>query len=100
MKKRILSILLTLAILAGALPATALADIPNRVSYNLIESFVYEGGIFDIGVRVSGPNAEKASFRWQTDASFGGTGSWSDLKDNSAWRGTKTDHLQLHCGPC
>ena len=96
MKKRILSILLTLAILAGALPATALADIPNRVSYNLIESFVYEGGIFDIGVRVSGPNAEKASFRWQTDASFGGTGSWSDLKDNSAWRGTKTDHLQLH----
>ena len=95
MKKGLLSILLVLAVLIGIFPVTAFAAEPVYVEFSWKDGFVYEGGIFDMRVHVFGANAEKAAFRWQTDPSFG-KGHWSDLKDNSAWRGTKTDHLQLY----
>lgn len=95
MTKKLLSILLVLVMLAASVPMTALADVPLGVTFGSMDTFVYEGGIFDISVNVSEPNADKATYRWQMDASFGGTGSWHDLMDNKAWHGTKTAHLQL-----
>jgi len=95
-KRRLLSVILVLTILMGVFPVTALADNYHGVEFSLFDSFVYEGGIFDAQVRVVGLNNENTTYRWQTDTSFGQKGHWSDLKDNSAWRGTKTDHLQLY----
>lgn len=96
MKTKILSILLIAVLLIGLVPCEAFAAEPVKVTFGMYEGYVYEGGIFDVRVNVDGPGAENATFRWQADVSFGGTGSWSDLKDNSAWHGTRTDHLQLY----
>ena len=95
MRKRFLSLLLVLIMVIGAFPAVTLASDPIEVSFSYFEGFVYEGGIFDVKVHVEGTNADKATYRWQADASYG-KGHYYDLKDNSSWRGTHTEHLQLY----
>ena len=89
MKKRIFSMLLCIALLAGlcAIPAGA----AFQVTYYNEE--VYAGGILDLYAFVGEDDLSGYTFRWQFE---GLQDSWIDLDDNANYKGTKTNHLQMY----
>lgn len=89
MKKRIFSLLLCIALLAGlcAIPAGA----AFQVTYYNEE--IYAGGILDLYAFVGEDDLSGYTFRWQFE---GLQDSWIDLDDNANYKGTKTNHLQMY----
>lgn len=88
--KRAFLLLLCLAILGSLLSLPALAF---EVSYYNEE--IYAGGVLDMMAFVGEGDLSGYTFQWQADAGMGDD-HWYDLEDNAAYKGTDTNHLQLH----
>lgn len=86
--KRILCVLLCLALLGGLLAMPAFAAI-FQVSY--YEEEIYAGGVMDMYAFPKDGGVEPFTYRWQAEG-FG----WIDLEDNESYKGTKTNHLQIY----
>lgn len=91
MKKRLFCLLICMLLCVSLLPVTASADF--QVSYYNEE--IYAGGILDAFAFVDEENLSGYTFQWQADAGMGDD-HWYDLEDNAAYKGTDTNHLQLH----
>ncbi len=89
--KRIWIGLLCIALFSTVIAMPVSADF-QVTNYN---EEIYAGGILDMMAFVGETDLSGYSFRWQADASLG-KGSWYDLEDNDAYKGTKTNHLQLY----
>ena len=91
MTRRIVCLLMCLAMISGFLVLPVSADF--QLTYYNEE--VYAGGILDMQAFVGESDLSGYTFQWQADAGLG-SGSWYDLTDNASYKGTKTNHLQLH----
>ena len=85
---RILCLLLCVFMLCGLVIPSVCAAI-FRLTYYTEE--IYAGGIVDLYAFVDSGGVAPFTYQWQAKG-FG----WIDLEDNDKYKGTKTNHLQLH----